>query len=199
MRRIVLLAATLLLSACAPARLEPPQVASSKLAAPRSYRAMVAAANPQAVDAGLAVLRAGGGAVDAAVAVQAVLGLAEPQSSGLGGGAFLMVYDARTGKVSAYDGRETAPAAATPALFLDEAGKPLPFRQAVMSGPLDRRAGSGGHAGAGASRPWPAVVGLSVRRTRPIGPGRLHRPAAPAAGDRRLGSGPHGRGRPPVP
>ena len=95
---------------------------------------MVAAANPLAVEAGLKVLRAGGGAVDAAVAVQATLGLVEPQSSGLAGGAFMVVYDARTKTVTAYDGRETAPAAATPALFLGPEGRPLPFGQAVASG-----------------------------------------------------------------
>jgi|TARA_R100000935_G_scaffold49247_1_gene74447 gamma-glutamyltranspeptidase/glutathione hydrolase len=95
---------------------------------------MVAAANPLAVEAGLEVLRAGGSAVDAAVAVQAVLGLVEPQSSGLGGGAFLVHYDAETGTVSAYNGRETAPAAATPDMFLNEEGKPLPFFQVLLSG-----------------------------------------------------------------
>ncbi len=79
---------------------------------------MVAAANPLAVEAGLKVLQAGGSAVDAAVAVQAVLGLVEPQSSGLGGGAFMTYYDAKTHKVTAYDGRETAPAGATPDMFL---------------------------------------------------------------------------------
>lgn len=93
----------------------------------------VAAANPLAVEAGMAVLRRGGSAVDAAVAVQAVLGLVEPQSSGLGGGAFLMVYDAETREVTAYDGRETAPAAATPELFYEN-GRPLPFMDAVLSG-----------------------------------------------------------------
>ncbi len=93
----------------------------------------VAAANPLAVEAGMAVLRRGGSAVDAAVAVQAVLGLVEPQSSGLGGGAFLMVYDAKTREVTAYDGRETAPAAATPELFYEN-GAPLPFIDAVLSG-----------------------------------------------------------------
>jgi gamma-glutamyltranspeptidase/glutathione hydrolase len=97
-------------------------------------QAMVAAANPLAVEAGLRVLREGGSAVDAAVAVQAVLGLVEPQSSGLGGGAFLTYYDARTRTVSAYDGRETAPAGATPELFLDEAGKPLNRSTAILSG-----------------------------------------------------------------
>src|SRR5579871_4294940 len=94
--------------------------------------AMVAAANPLAVAAGVAVLRAGGSAVDAAVAVQAVLGLVEPQSSGLGGGAFMVYYDARTRRVSAYDGRETAPAGATPDMFLTADGKPMAFFEAVQ-------------------------------------------------------------------
>ncbi len=97
-------------------------------------RGMVAAANPMAVEAGLQVLRAGGTAVDAAVAVQAVLGLVEPQSSGLGGGAFMTFYDARTRKVSAYNGRETAPMGATPDLFLDAAGRPLGRMAAILSG-----------------------------------------------------------------
>lgn len=95
---------------------------------------MVAAANPLAVEAGLAVLRRGGSAVDAAVAVQAVLGLVEPQSSGLGGGAFLLYRDGRSGRLTVYDGREVAPRAATPALFLGADGKPLPFFTAVLSG-----------------------------------------------------------------
>ena len=92
------------------------------------------AASPLAVEAGVAVLRAGGSAVDAAVAVQAALGLVEPQSSGLGGGAFLLHYEAATGKVTAFDGRETAPAGATTDMFLDDDGKPLPYADAVTSG-----------------------------------------------------------------
>lgn len=100
---------------------------------PRS-QLFVAAANPLAAEAGMKVLREGGSAIDAAVAVQAVLGLVEPQSSGLGGGAFMLYRDAASGKITAYDGRETAPAGATPGMFLDEAGKPLPFMTAVMSG-----------------------------------------------------------------
>jgi gamma-glutamyltranspeptidase/glutathione hydrolase len=102
-------------------------------AAPQARGPFVAAANPLAVEAGLQVLRRGGSAVDAAVAVQAVLGLVEPQSSGLGGGAFMMVFDAATGEVTSYDGRETAPAAATPELF-HENGRPLGFGDAVLSG-----------------------------------------------------------------
>ena len=93
----------------------------------------VSAANPLAVDAGMKVLARGGSAVDAAVAVQAVLGLVEPQSSGLGGGAFMMFYDADTEAITVYDGRETAPASATPELFYEN-GKPLPFVDAVLSG-----------------------------------------------------------------
>jgi len=96
--------------------------------------AMIAAANPMAVDAGLAILRQGGSAVDAAIAVQAVLGLVEPQSSGIGGGAFMLHYDARTGDVVAYDGREVAPQGATPGMFLGSDGKPLGFIEAVRSG-----------------------------------------------------------------
>jgi gamma-glutamyltranspeptidase/glutathione hydrolase len=97
-------------------------------------KGMVAAANPLAVEAGLRVLRDGGSAVDAAVAIQAVLGLVEPQSSGLGGGAFLVFYDAKTGKVTAYDGREKAPSAASPDMFLGPDGKPLPFVKVLLSG-----------------------------------------------------------------
>jgi gamma-glutamyltranspeptidase/glutathione hydrolase len=96
--------------------------------------AWVAAANPLAVDAGLEILGKGGNAVDAAVAVQAMLGLVEPQSSGIAGGAFLLYYDAYTRKVSAVDGRERAPAGAQPDMFLDEHAKPLPFVVAVRSG-----------------------------------------------------------------
>lgn len=96
--------------------------------------AMVSAANPHAVEAGLEALRAGGDAIDAAIAVQTVLGLVEPQSSGLGGGAFIMYFDAQSGDVTVYDGREMAPASAGPDLFLDENGQPLGFFQAVFSG-----------------------------------------------------------------
>ncbi|HSY04353.1 MAG TPA: gamma-glutamyltransferase [Steroidobacteraceae bacterium] len=100
----------------------------------RGQQAWVAAANPMAVDAGLQILARGGKAVDAAVAVQAMLGLVEPQSSGVGGGAFLLYYDAHTGHVTAWEGREKAPAGVTPDMFLDEHGKPLPFVMAVRSG-----------------------------------------------------------------
>ncbi len=95
---------------------------------------MVVAANPLAVDAGYKVLQQGGSAVDAAIAVQMVLNLIEPQSSGIGGGAFLLHYDARTKKLAAYDGRETAPQAATADMFLDADGKPQKFYDAVVGG-----------------------------------------------------------------
>ena len=114
------------LSACA--HLPAPEVSSAV------REAGVAAANPLAVEAGLEVLAAGGSAADAAVAVQAMLGLVEPQSSGVGGGGFLMYFDARTARITAFDGRETAPAAAKPDMFLDERGEPLPYRDAVLSG-----------------------------------------------------------------
>lgn len=95
---------------------------------------MVAAANPLAVQAGAKVLDAGGTAADAMVAVQAVLGLVEPQSSGLGGGAFLVWYNAATQELTTLDGRETAPLTATPRLFQDETGNPLKFFDAVVGG-----------------------------------------------------------------
>ena len=94
----------------------------------------VIAANPLAAEAGLNVLKRGGSAVDAAVAVQAMLSLVEPQSSGIGGGAFMTYYDARTRKIVVYDGREVAPAQAVSTMFLDSSGKPLPFDTAVVSG-----------------------------------------------------------------
>lgn len=95
---------------------------------------MVSAAHPLAVQAGAAVLEAGGTAADAMVAVQAVLGLVEPQSSGLGGGAFLVWHDGETGETTTLDGRETAPLAATPTLFLTDDGQPMDFMDAVVGG-----------------------------------------------------------------
>lgn len=95
---------------------------------------MVVAANPHAVRAGADVLARGGTAADALVAVQVMLGLVEPQSSGLGGGAFLVWYDAASGELSTFDGRETAPLAATPRLFQDADGEPLGFFDAVVGG-----------------------------------------------------------------
>ena len=95
---------------------------------------MIVAANPLATEAGAEVLRRGGSAADAMVAAQAVLGLVEPQSSGLGGGGFLVWYDAASGLLATLDGRETAPLAATPRLFQDDNGEPLQFFDAVIGG-----------------------------------------------------------------
>jgi len=95
---------------------------------------MVAAANPLAVDAGLQMLHAGGSAVDAAIAVQMVLTLVEPESSGIGGGAFLLLYDPATKKVTSFDGRETAPASAKPRMFLDAGGNPRPKSEVIPGG-----------------------------------------------------------------
>ena len=109
-------------------------LASITLAQTTSARHMIAAANPYAAQAGLDMLARGGSAVDAAIAAQMVLNLVEPQSSGIGGGGFMLTYDARDGSVDAFDGRETAPAAATPSLFLDAGGAPLDFFEAVIGG-----------------------------------------------------------------
>lgn len=95
--------------------------------------AMVAAADPLAVEAGLEMLRAGGTAIDAAIAVEVTLGLVEPESSGIGGGGFLMHYMGASEKIDAYDGREWAPAGATPDMFMVD-GKPLDFPMAQASG-----------------------------------------------------------------
>jgi gamma-glutamyltranspeptidase/glutathione hydrolase len=135
-RTAALLLCLLAAGACRNAPVAPePAVTTAATSRPAAAQAAgVAAANPYAVEAGLAVLRAGGGAVDAAVAVQAALGLVEPQSSGIGGGAFLLHYDADSRRVTAYDGREAAPAGATPDMFLDAAGQPLPYADAVTSG-----------------------------------------------------------------
>ena len=136
-RATALLACVVVFAACQHAPPQPVDQATAAISPQRpsgAYAAGVAAASPLAVEAGVAVLKAGGSAVDAAVAVQAALGLVEPQSSGLGGGAFLLHYDAATGKVTAYDGRETAPAGATEDMFLDADGKPLAYADAVTSG-----------------------------------------------------------------
>lgn len=97
-------------------------------------RHMVVAAHPLAAEAGLAMLRQGGSAIDAGIAAQMVLNLVEPQSSGIGGGAFMLYWDAAAKTLTSYDGRETAPAGATPELFLGEDGEPLPRAAAMHSG-----------------------------------------------------------------
>jgi gamma-glutamyltranspeptidase/glutathione hydrolase len=100
----------------------------------RAERQMVTAAHPLAAEAGLAILRAGGSAIDATVAVQLVLGLVEPESSGIGGGAFLLHWSQSEKKLRSYDGRETAPASARAGRFLDQEGRPLGFYEAAVGG-----------------------------------------------------------------
>src|SRR6056297_1952547 len=117
-----------------PSRLEGAQASKDAGRPVEAENWMIAAAHPLAVEAGAKVLRAGGTAADAMVAVQAVLGLVEPQSSGLGGGAFLVWHDGETGEITTLDGRETAPLEATPTLFQDEEGQPLEFFEAVVGG-----------------------------------------------------------------
>ena len=97
-------------------------------------RFIVATANPLATRSAFNTLRQGGSAVDAAIAAQMVLALVEPQSSGIGGGAFALFYDGQTAKVRAFDGRETAPAQASEQLFMDSQGVPLPFYRAAIGG-----------------------------------------------------------------
>jgi gamma-glutamyltranspeptidase/glutathione hydrolase len=97
-------------------------------------RQMVAAAHPLAAEAGLRILHAGGSATDAAIAAQMVLNLVEPQSSGIGGGGFLMHFRARDARLDAYDGRETAPRSARAEMFLDARGRPRPFAEAALGG-----------------------------------------------------------------
>ncbi|WP_409488415.1 gamma-glutamyltransferase [Pseudomonas promysalinigenes] len=113
----------------------PPELESgyrSGLQPVRASRHMVAAANPLASEAGRAMLRAGGSAIDAAIAMQMVLTLVEPQSSGIGGGGFILYWDGQ--RVQAYDGRETAPAGVTERLFLQADGSPMAFRAAQIGG-----------------------------------------------------------------
>ncbi|MGD9913655.1 MAG: gamma-glutamyltransferase [Rhizobiaceae bacterium] len=102
--------------------------------AAHATKQMVVAANPLAAQAGLDALRKGGSAADALIAIQTVLGLVEPQSSGLGGGAFVVWFDAQTRQLTTFNARETAPAAATPDLFLGPDGKPMDFWTAVVGG-----------------------------------------------------------------
>jgi len=130
LRKITAIVAVIGLAACGTAQVPvaqaPAQVSSTE--------PFAIAANPLATQAGLNVLKRGGSAVDAAIAIQAMLSLVEPQSSGVGGGAFMTYFDAKTGKITVYDGREVAPAQAVSTMFLDASGKPLPFNTAVVSG-----------------------------------------------------------------
>ncbi len=110
----------------------PPSIAPVAPAA-STWTGMVSAADPRAAEAGAQILRKGGSATDAAIATMLALGVVEPQSSGVGGGGFMLRGDP-TGQVESFDGREAAPMAAGPDWFLDPAGKPRPFMEAVLSG-----------------------------------------------------------------
>jgi gamma-glutamyltranspeptidase/glutathione hydrolase len=132
-----------------------------------SKRDMVAAAHPLATEAGIDVLAKGGSAIDAAVAVQMVLNLVEPQSSGIGGGSFMLYYAAKRNATIAYDGREIAPQAATPTMLLGEDGKPMRFADAVRSGksfgiPGTLRSLEAAHAAHG-KLPWAALFQTAIR------------------------------------
>lgn len=127
-----LLSGLFVLSSCGSSEPEPELDVSQMQLWP--HGGMVAAADPRAVQAGVAVLEAGGHAVDAAIAVHAMLGLVEPQSSGIGGGAFMIVYERDTGEITVFDGRETAPASVTPDHFIDENGEVRGYIDSWQSG-----------------------------------------------------------------
>jgi gamma-glutamyltranspeptidase / glutathione hydrolase len=150
LRKIAAAAASIALLGCTTAPAPGPHRAQVQ-AAPAT-QPFVIAANPLAAEAGLEVLSRGGSAVDAAVAVQAMLSLVEPQSSGLGGGAFINHYEASTRKLTIYDGRETAPAQATSTMFLQPDGSSDPVQGSGRFRPGDGRAGRGRGAGNGATR-----------------------------------------------
>ena len=138
-RPIITMAIALLLNACAPSGsggLADVAIPKSENAAATitSKKHMISAANPMAANAGLEMLRAGGSAVDAAIAAQMVLGLVEPQSSGIGGGGFMLSFNSENGEIAAWDGRETAPDGATPTMFLNLDGKPKSFSHARLGG-----------------------------------------------------------------
>ncbi|MFT5435329.1 MAG: gamma-glutamyltranspeptidase/glutathione hydrolase [Myxococcota bacterium] len=133
----------------------------------RAKKHMVVAANPHASAAGLEILRAGGSAVDAAIAIGLVLGLVEPQSSGIGGGAFLLYFDKRSKRITAFDGRETAPASATPGQFLKNNNKPRMFFSMVIGGlsvgvPGQLRMFEAAHK-KGGRLPWSRLFGPAIR------------------------------------
>ena len=162
---LVPLAAGLLLSGCATAR----EAAPAQTTVATFDKGMVSAADPRAAEAGAQMLRQGGSATDAAIATMLALGVVEPQSSGIGGGGFLVSSDAK-GRVETFDGRETAPSGATPRWFLGPDGKPLPFRQAVLSGlsigvPGNIALAAVAHARNG-KLPWAALFEPAIRLAR---------------------------------
>lgn len=169
--RLPAILAALLLFAAPPAHAQSPQPEDSTGRGEHKLvladQQMVAAAHPDAVAAGLKMLRDGGSAADAAIAVQLVLNLVEPQSSGIGGGAFLLFHDRKSRKTIAYDGRETAPAASRPDHFLNPDGTPMSFGNAIVGG---RSVGTPGtvalladlHAEHG-KLPWPDLFAPAIR------------------------------------
>lgn len=191
MNRIPLLALALTLGACATSPQAPPPVAAS---GPATYKALVSAAEGRAADAGTAMLRQGGSAADAAIATMLALTVVEPQSSGIGGGGFLVYRDER-GRIMTLDGRETAPAVASPKQFLGPDGTPLPQDVAATGG---RSVGVPGNIAIAAEAhrrwgrlPWarlfdPAIAlaqgyDVTPRMTRFIAYGRAGVAAQPAA------------------
>ena len=129
--RTLIVSAALLLGACTTATAQ--TVAPATAAETAATRGVVSAADPRAAEAGAEMLRRGGSAADAAIATMLALTVVEPQSSGIGGGGFLL-HGGADGSIETLDGRETAPAAATPEWFLDDEGRPRPFLEAVLSG-----------------------------------------------------------------
>jgi gamma-glutamyltranspeptidase/glutathione hydrolase len=160
-RNVITLAAALLLGACVTATARPPVTSVQT--------GVVSAADPRAAEAGAAMLRQSGSATDAAIATMLALTVVEPQSSGIGGGGFY-VHGNAAGEVETLDGRETAPAGATPDWFLDETGKPRPFMDAVLSGlsvgvPGNVRLAAEAHARHG-TLPWSALFEPAIALAR---------------------------------
>jgi gamma-glutamyltranspeptidase/glutathione hydrolase len=161
--RPIALSLALLSASAAPAR-------TAAAPAPVAARGMVSAADRRAAEAGRAILNQGGTAADAAIATMLALNVVEPQSSGIGGGGFLVYHDARTGRIGTFDGREKAPAAATPAYFLDVAGSPRAHSDAVPGGlsvgvPGNLRLAELAHQRHG-KLPWAALFGPAIRLAR---------------------------------
>src|SRR5688500_18707738 len=162
LRRFLLIFAPLALGACAtvPAPAEAPAVET---------RGVVSAADPRAAEAGAAMLRQGGSATDAAIATMVALTVVEPQSSGIGGGGFLL-HHSDDGELETFDGRETAPSGADPQWFLDPEGRPVPMMQAVISGrsvgvPGNIRLAAEAHRRYG-KLPWAALFEPAIRLAR---------------------------------
>ena len=159
------LAALLALTSCAPTATERAPATNTSAA-----RGVVSAADPRAAEAGRSILAAGGSAADAAIATAIALTVVEPQSSGIGGGGFLVHHDAASRGLTSFDGREEAPAAATPSWFLDANGKPLPYQLAIESGrsvgvPGNIRMFADAHARHG-RLPWARLFAPAIRLAR---------------------------------